>query len=118
MPKIEFYETENGKNPVKKFLDDLNPATELPYVLRDIANLEKLGNEARRPLVDSLGKGIYELRTRIIKKQLRILYFFFYDEKIILSHGIPRKEGAVPQADIDTALEHKRDYIERHKRKK
>ena len=118
MWEIEHYVSPTGKRPISDFFSKLNKTTELPYVLRDIDLLASLGNEARRPLAAPLDNGIYELRTRIINKQFRILYFFFYNEKIILSHGILKKGPDVPLKNIYLALEHKKEYFERHERKK
>lgn len=117
MWEIEHYVSESGQRPIGDFFSDLNKATELPYVMRDISQLANLGNDARRPLASPLRDGVYELRTRINKKQFRILYFFFFNEKIILSHGFLKKSAEVPQTNIDLALLHKKDYFKRHKRK-
>jgi phage-related protein len=116
---IEHYVTSTGKRPIIEFFSKLNKTTELPFVLHDIELLAELGNEAERPLACLLRDGIYELRTRIIKKQFRILYFFFYDEKIILSHGILKREDRkAMQKSIDLALERKKDYFNHHERRK
>jgi phage-related protein len=48
-------------------------------------------------------------------KQYRLLYFYFYQEKIIISHGL-RKEAKVKTTDIEKAKKHKADYFARHER--
>lgn len=107
---IEFYEDQNGNCPTQEFLDGLNNQKELPYAIRHINLLKELGNNLRRPHADYLENGIYELRIPVQRKQYRILYFYFYQDKIILSHGL-RKEDKVPKANIDKALKHKEEYF-------
>jgi phage-related protein len=104
-----------GSCPTKEFLDCLNKKDELPFVLREIDLLQEFGNQLRRPHVDYLEDGIYELRIPVKHKQYRLLYFYFYQEKIIISHGL-RKEAKVKTADIEKAKKHKADYFARHER--
>lgn len=101
---------------MKEFLDGLNKKDELPFVLREIDLLREFGNHLRRPHADYLEDGIYELRIPVKRKQYRLLYFYFYQEKIIISHGL-RKEAKVRTADIQKAKKHKADYFARHERK-
>lgn len=113
---IEFYEDQNGNCPTQEFLDGLNNQKELPHAIRLINLLKEFGNNLRRPHADYLENGIYELRIPVQRKQYRILYFYFHQDKIILSHGL-RKEDKVPKANIDKALKHKEEYFSRHERK-
>lgn len=114
---IEYYETTDGKCPVKDFLDGLHQEKELPYVNRLINLLAEMGYTLRRPHVDMLEDGIYELRIRLQRRQFRILYFYFYQDKIVLSHGL-KKEAKVKKAEIDKAKRHRSDYFSRHERRK
>ena len=117
MWEVEFYESASGNCPTREFLDSLNIKDELPYVVRALDHLQEFGNLLRRPQADILQDGIYELRIPIKRKQFRLLYFYFYQEKIIVSHGL-RKEAKVKTADIEKAKKHKADYFSRHERKR
>ena len=79
--------------------------------------LENHGNLLQRPHADYLEDGIYELRIHVIRKQIRLLYFFFGQSMIVISHGL-RKEDKVPQAEIDKAKRHKAEYLSTHGKKK
>jgi phage-related protein len=116
MWEVEFYTLPSGACPTQEFLDGLNKKDELPYVIREIDLLREFGNQLRRPHADILDDGIYELRIPIKHKQYRLLYFYFYRGKIIISHGL-RKEAKVKTADIEKAKKHKADYFARHERK-
>jgi phage-related protein len=117
MWEIEFYESPTKECPTDEFLRSLHKKDELPYVNRKIDLLRELGNNLQRPHADYLENGIYELRIHVRHKQFRLLYFYFYQEKIIISHGI-RKEAKVESSEIKKAIIHKNDYISRHERRK
>lgn len=89
---IEYYVAADGACPTKEFLDGLHKEKELPYVNRMIGLLADMGYNLRRPHSDMLEDGIYELRIRLQRRQFRILYFYFYQDKIILSHGLKKKK--------------------------
>ena len=114
---IEFYETADGRCPTQEFLDSLNKSNELPFAIRKLDRLAELGSGLRRPHADILKDHIYELRIPIRHKEFRLLYFFFFDEKIIISHGI-HKYSKVPQAEIEKAKRHREDYLIKHGRRK
>jgi phage-related protein len=117
MWEVDFYQSANGDCPTKEFLDSLHKKEELPFVVRAIGLLEQYGNQLRRPQADFLADGIYELRIPIRHKQFRLLYFYFYQGTIVISHGL-RKEAKVKTADIEKAKQHKADYFSRHERKR
>ena len=108
MWEIEYYETPDGKCPTKEFLDSLNKKKELPKAIRLIDLLSDMGYELRAPHCRHLEDGIYELRIIVENLQYRILYFYFYQDKIVLSHGL-RKEAKVPTAEIEKAKRHEKD---------
>jgi len=113
---VEYYVTSTGQCPTKEFLDNRDKEKELPPIMHDIYQLEEYGNRLQRPTASPLRGGIYELRTRIGHINYRLLYFFFYNEKIIISHGTS-KIKIVPPNQIDIAIKHKKDYFSRHMRK-
>ena len=113
---VEFYKNQDGECPTQEFLDELSPSIDLPFVMNDLGRLEEFGNQLRRPQADYLERDIYELRTETASGQIRLLYFFFYQEKIIISHGI-RKKQKVPKGQIDRVVANRKDYFDRHERK-
>src|SRR4051794_33665748 len=85
-----------------KALEDLEPKAYVACLER-ILQLERSGYELRRPCVEHLGDGIYELRAKRGRVHYRILYFFCGKNVACLTHGFT-KEGAVPQIEIDRAI--------------
>ena len=87
---IKFYDTPNGKKPAKEFIEKLEPKMRAK-MLRLVDMLATNGNELRRPYAAYLRDGIFELRATVGSNTTRILYFFFTERRIILTHGFIKK---------------------------
>lgn len=84
------YEKENGEIPVEKFLDNL-PIKMKAKVVVLIQILQEFGNDLRQPYSKHLEDGIFELRTKQGRDITRVLYFFYFDKKVILTNGFVKK---------------------------
>lgn len=111
---VEFYQRSNGRCPTREFLSELT-AQERVFADRAFDRLETYGHELRRPHVDNLRDGIWELRVKTPDSGLRFLYFFFDGRKIVVTHGFKKKTRAVPPGEIETAIRCRVDYLERQK---
>ncbi len=106
--RVNFYQDPDGLAPVRKWLRELrieDPRGHEKCVAR-IERLGELGHELRRPEADYLRSGIHELRARRGTVNYRILYFFHGKNAVVLAHALT-KEGSVPEADIERAIERK-----------
>ncbi len=113
MFKLEFYETEDGKQPVSDFLDSLDEKMSAKMVgLMEI--LEEKGTELRLPYSSSLGDGIFELRCKQGSNITRALYFFYRGGKIIVTNGYTKKTQKTPPGEIKLAKERRADWIRRN----
>ena len=94
--KLIAYEKENGKVPVEEFLDSINPKMRAKlYGLMGI--LQEKGNMLRKPYSKHLEDGIFELRCQFGTDITRVLYFFFYEGKIIMTNGFVKKTQKTPK---------------------
>lgn len=111
---VEFYETADGRCPVRDFLDALN-ASDPGDFAAVAAGLAKLRNRQyhREPLSKSLGDGLLELR-HVGKLNTRILWFFMKGRRIIAVHGIRNKGQSLPARDLETARTRMKDWLNRH----
>ena len=111
---VEFYETKDGRCPVREFLDALQTSDpgDFAAVVAGLARLRHRQNH-RAPLSKSLGDGLLELR-HVGKLNTRILWFFQQGRRIIAVHGIRNKGRAVAPQDLATAHVRMTDWIERH----
>jgi len=115
MWKVELYQTQTGQIPASDFLTGLDKHAELPLANAIIVLLNEFGNKLSRPYVAPLKDKIWKLRIPGLYKQYRILYFFFFNEKIVLCQGI-HKEKKTHQAEIEKAKLYREDYLKTHKR--
>jgi phage-related protein len=113
---VEFYRKANGRCPTEEFLDSLT-SDEKVFVKRAIQRLEEFGLQLQRPHAAPLRDHILELRKRTHQGNIRLLYFFFDGEKFIITHGFKKKTSAVPADEINKAIEFRKDYLNRVKRK-
>ena len=111
---VEFYETKDGRCPVRDFLDALN-ASDPGDFAAVLAGLTKLRGRQyhREPLCKALGDGLLELR-HVGKLNTRILWFFMKGRRIIAVHGIRNKGQSIPAGDLETARSRKKDWLQRH----
>jgi phage-related protein len=111
--RVEFYETDAGRCPVREFLDELK-ASDAGDFAAVLAGLAKLRNRQyhRQPLCKALSDGIFELR-HVGRLNTRVLWFFMKGRRIVALHGIRNKGHAIPARELDTARERRRDWLER-----
>ena len=113
--EVQFYEKENGERPVKEFLLSLDKKMQAKLSgLLDV--LEEKGNELREPYSKHLEDGIFELRGKVGNDISRVLYFFYYEGKIIVTNGFIKKTQKTPRKQIKIAKERRKDYMERVKK--
>jgi phage-related protein len=110
---VEYYQTENGKQPVMEFIDSLNKKMQAKAIA-EISLLQEFGNTLREPYSKHLQGGLFELRIKVASNISRIFYFFFVGKRIILTNGFIKKTVKPPPNEIKKALKYKQDYQERH----
>lgn len=106
------YEKENGEAPVEDFLNSLDVKMRAK-MFGMIGLLQEKGNQLREPYSKHLDDGIFELRCKVGSNITRVLYFFYYEGKIILTNGLVKKTQKTPPDAIKLAKQRRLDYIER-----
>jgi hypothetical protein len=88
---VEFYETKEGKCPVREFLIELKQSDSGDFAAV-MAGLAKLRDRRyhREPLSKSLGGGLLELR-HVGKLNTRVFWFFMKGRRIVAVHGLATK---------------------------
>ncbi len=90
------YEKENGEVPVEEFLNSLDIKMRAK-AFSMIGLLQEKGNLLREPFSKHLDDGIFELRCQEGNNITRVLYFFYYEKKIILTNGFIKKTQKTPK---------------------
>ena len=94
--KVTYYSKQGNSMPVKEYIDDLS-IREQAKTLAFIELLEEKGPNLPRPYADLLEDGIHELRIKLKGTQVRILYFFCYQNIIVLSNAFDKHSDKVPK---------------------
>ena len=97
---VKFFLNEAGSEPVRDWLKSL-PKEDSRRILVDIKTVQ-LGWPLGMPLMDSIGSGIWEVRTKLLNSISRIL-FIAEEGQLILLHGLIKKTPKTPKQDIDIA---------------
>lgn len=97
-----FYRTSTGREPVREWLKEL-PFKDLKIIGEDIKDVE-FSWPIGLPLVDSLGRGLWEVRSSITHGRIARVIFCVSQGEMFLLHGFIKKTQKTPQQEIDLAL--------------
>ena len=116
MREIDFYRTQSGRCPVRKFLETLpgRQAAKVAWTLELIEELPTVPQQYFRKLVDT--EDIWEVRVKVGRDIFGLLGFFDGPRLVILDHAFAKKTQKTPNSDINLAEQRKREYFRRKMR--
>ena len=106
--KVVFFKTATGNEPVREWLKELSKA-DCKVIGTDILTV-RYAWPVGKPLVDNLGDGIWEVRSRLDNRIARTL-FALVNQEIVLLHGFIKKQQKTPQDELDLAKKRKKQYL-------
>ena len=110
--KAEFYKTKDVSIPAREFI--LSQETKMKAKLFGLVDmLEQYGNQLSDPYSKSLGDGIFEISAKVGTDITRVLYFFYYEGRIILTNGFVKKTQETPSSEIKKAKQSRKEFLER-----
>jgi phage-related protein len=107
--KVVFFQTATGNEPVREWLKELSK-DDCQIIGTDILTVQyawPLG----KPLVDNLGDGIWEVRSRLDNRIARTL-FTLVNQEIVLLHGFIKKSQKTPPDELELAKKRKKLYLQ------
>jgi phage-related protein len=107
--KVVFFKTETGHEPVREWLKELSKE-DCKVIGTDILTVQYAW-PVGKPLVDNLGDGIWEVRSRLDNRIARTL-FVMVDQEIVLLHGFIKKQKKTPQDGLELAKKRKKQYLQ------
>jgi Phage-related protein len=118
MFEVDFYETKQGRQPVKEVLINLRDKAQtskdarIQYekILAHIRALENYGTRMGEPKVKHIDGSLWELRPL----SHRIVFFYWRDNKFILLHHFIKKTQKTPAKEIEQAKSNLKDFLERN----
>ena len=102
-----FFRTTEGVEPVREWLKSM-PKGDRQRIGVDIKTVE-YGWPIGMPTCRPLGQGLWEVRTKLRDREVRVM-FFFEGELMILTHGFVKKERQTPPRDMRLARDRKRQW--------
>ncbi len=102
-----FFETETGKEPVREWLLALSKS-ERKTVGSEILKVQYCW-PIGKPLVESLGQGLWEVRVRLGDRIARVL-FYIDGRKLVLLHAFFKKTQKTPKHELDLAMKRKKQW--------
>ncbi len=97
---VRFYIGASGSEPVREWLKSL-PHDERQEIGTDIKTVQ-FGWPVGMPVVDHIGGGIWEVRSRLSTRIARVL-FALDGNTMMLLHGFIKKDRKTPKPDLDLA---------------
>jgi len=108
---VRFFASDAGNEPVREWLKSL-PLEDRKTIGSDILAV-RWAWPVGKPLVDSMGGGLWEIRSSLGNRIART-FFMIAGQEIILLHGILKKTRTAPKQDIDLARKRRKIYLEAH----
>ena len=103
--RIRFFCSESGNEPVREWLLTL-PKEERKVIGDDVLKVQYCW-PVGKPLVEGLGRGLWEVRSRLGGRIARVIFYVEKDEMILL-HGFVKKTQKTPKHELDLALKRKK----------
>ena len=107
--KVVFFKTDTGNEPVREWLKELS-RDDCKVIGTDILTVQYAW-PVGKPLVDHLGDGIWEVRSRLDNRLARTL-FAMVDQEIVLLHGFIKKQQKTPADELELAKKRKKQYLQ------
>ena len=99
--EVVFFKTDEGNEPVREWLLSLVKA-ERKIIGDDVLKVQycwPLG----KPLVENLGLGLWEVRSRLPDRIARLI-FCVEGQTMVLLHGFIKKTRKTPKRELDLAV--------------
>ena len=84
--KVVYFVAESGRRPAEEFVKSLNVHSREKF-FSVVELLEEFGKGLSFPHAKYIGNEIFELRFESVEGAVRVLYFFFDGEKVVLTNG-------------------------------
>ena|SRR5581483_10375137 len=105
---VLFFRSENGNEPVRDWLLSLSKS-ERKIVGDDVLKVQYCW-PIGRPLVGSLGNGLWEVRSQLGKRIARVL-FCVQGSTMVLLHGFIKKTQKTPAKELSLAIKRKNQLM-------
>ncbi len=97
---------------MREFIGSLSYKTQRKFFfVREL--LEEFGHRLPQPHAKYIGDEIFELRFKGQEGAIRILYFFFHQDKAVFTNGFIKKMAKTPKTEKALAIQRRTDFLKR-----
>jgi phage-related protein len=104
---LVFFQTAAGNEPVRNWLKGL-PEMDRRVIGQDLLRVQYRW-PVGMPLARPLSKGLWEVRSDLPGNRIARVIFCFHEDELVALHGFIKKSQRTPKADLDLALERKKE---------
>ena len=105
---VVFFRTNSEREPVREWLKSLSKSDK--KVIGEDVKTVQFGWPLGMPLVDHLGQGLWEIRSKLRGGRIARVIFFMDDNTMVLVHGFIKKTQKTPKPELDLSRKRKRQY--------
>jgi len=110
-PQIEFFITENKRNPVLDFINKQEKKDQAT-ILGCLQSVQELGLETPRVKFRQIDGRLWEIKIRTPNGGYRIFYMTISKERMILLHAYQKKSQKAPKKEISMATKRLKVVLE------
>lgn len=108
-----FYCQASGKSAAEDFICSLDARSRRKFYFV-LELLEDMGRHLPEPYSKYIGNEIFELRFSGVEGAVRVLYFFFHQDMVILTNGFLKKTDKTPENEKAVAVSRRKDFLEKN----
>ncbi len=109
---ILFFRTAQGRSPVEDFLETL-PVKHHRKAMACFQFLSERGPSLQRPYAAHVRGPLWELRVDFGRHAYRFFYVVLPGLRVLMLHAFVKKQPKLPAAEIDTAENRLREFLNR-----
>jgi len=103
-----FYQLPSGREPVREWLK-AQSVVDRKIIGEDIKFVE-FGWPIGMPSCRALGSGLWEVRSQLTQGRISRVLFCIHEGRMVLLHAFIKKTQKTPDADLNLALNRKKDF--------
>jgi len=103
-----FYQLPSGREPVREWLK-AQSEVDRKIIGEDIKFVE-FGWPIGMPSCRALGSGLWEVRSQLTQGRISRVLFCIHEGRMVLLHAFIKKTQKTPDADLNLALNRKKDF--------
>jgi phage-related protein len=112
----DFFCQTSGKSPAEDFIRSLDGRSRRKFYFV-LELLEEMGHRLPEPYAKYIGNDIFELRFTGTEGAVRVLYFFFHQDRAIITNGFIKKTQKTPDNEKAMAVSRRKEFLENQGKK-